>query len=260
MTGLALQIGLGLASGSLVGFSLGLIGGGGSILAVPLMFYLVGVPDAHVAIGTSAIAVGANAAANLMQHARRGTVIWRCAAVFAAAGVAGAFAGSTLSKWVDGERLLAMFAVLMLVVGATMLRRRASAGTEGVQLNRHNLPKLLLLGCLAGLLSGFFGIGGGFLIVPGLMLATGMPILNAIGSSLVAVTAFGLTTAANYAISGFVDWRLAAIFLAGGVVGGLAGAALARHLADKRGVLNLAFAAVIFAVAAYMLLRSAGLM
>jgi uncharacterized membrane protein YfcA len=260
MTGLALQIGLGLASGSLVGFSLGLIGGGGSILAVPLMFYLVGVPDPHVAIGTSAIAVGANAAANLVQHARRGTVIWRCAAVFAAAGVAGAFAGSTLSKWVDGERLLAMFAVLMLVVGATMLRRRASAGTEGVQLSRHNLPKLLLLGCLTGLLSGFFGIGGGFLIVPGLMLATGMPILNAIGSSLVGVTAFGLTTAANYAISGLVDWRLAAIFLAGGVVGGLVGATLARRLADKRGVLNVTFAVVIFAVAAYMLVRSTGLM
>jgi uncharacterized membrane protein YfcA len=255
---IALPIGLGLASGSLVGFSLGLIGGGGSILAVPLMFYLVGVPDAHVAIGTSAIAVGANAAANLVQHARRGTVKWRCAAVFAAAGIAGAFAGSSLSKLVDGQRLLAMFALLMFVVGATMLRRRANVGREGVQLSRENLPKLLLLGLLTGGLSGFFGIGGGFLIVPGLMLATGMPILNAIGSSLVAVAAFGLTTAANYAWSGLVDWRLAAIFLAGGVVGGLAGAALARHLADKRGALNIAFALVIFAVAAYMLVRSAG--
>lgn len=256
---IALPIGLGLASGSLVGFSLGLIGGGGSILAVPLMFYLVGVPDAHVAIGTSAIAVGANAAANLVQHARRGTVKWRCAAVFAAAGVAGAFAGSSLSKWVDGQRLLAMFALLMFVVGATMLRRRKSAGSEGVQLNRQNLPKLLSLGLLTGGLSGFFGIGGGFLIVPGLMLATGMPILNAIGSSLVAVSAFGLTTAANYAWSGLVDWGLAAIFLAGGVVGGLAGATLARHLADKRGALNVAFAAMIFVVATYMLVRSAGL-
>jgi hypothetical protein len=90
------------------------------------------------------------------------------------------------------------------------------------------------------------------------MLATGMPILNAIGSSLVAVTAFGLTTAANYAWSGLVDWRLAAIFLAGGVVGGLAGAALARRLAGKRGALNTIFALVIFAVATYMLMRSVG--
>jgi hypothetical protein len=255
---LALPVGLGLASGSLVGFSLGLIGGGGSILAVPLMFYLVGVPDAHVAIGTSAIAVGANAAANLFQHGRRGTVKWRCAAVFAAAGVAGAFAGSTVSKLVDGQRLLMMFALLMFVVGASMLRRRKSVGNEGVHLSRENLPKLLMLGFLTGLLSGFFGIGGGFLIVPGLMLATGMPILNAIGSSLVAVSAFGLTTAVNYAWSGLVDWRLAAIFLVGGVVGGVAGAALARRLADKRGALSVIFALVIFAVATYMLVRGVG--
>ncbi len=258
MTGLALQTLLGLASGSLVGFSLGLIGGGGSILAVPLMFYLVGVPDAHVAIGTSAVAVGANAAANLMPHARRGSVKWRCAGVFAVAGIVGAFAGSSLGKWMDGQRLLALFAMLMFVVGATMLKRRSSAGSESVQLSRENLPKLLLLGFLTGGLSGFFGIGGGFLIVPGLMLATGMAILNAVGSSLVAVTAFGLTTAANYAVSGLVDWRLAAIFLAGGVLGGLIGAALARHLAGKRGALNIAFSLVIFAVASYMLVRSVG--
>jgi uncharacterized membrane protein YfcA len=126
-----------------------------------------------------------------------------------------------------------------------------------VRLCRENLPKLLLLGCLTGGLSGFFGIGGGFLIVPGLMLATGMPILNAVGSSLVAVAVFGLTTAGNYAVSGLVDWRLAALFLAGGVLGGLIGAALAKSLADKRGALTIAFAGVIFAVAAYMLVRSA---
>jgi uncharacterized protein len=256
MAGFPLEIAFGLASGVLVGFSLGLIGGGGSILAVPLMVYLVGVPDAHLAIGTSAVAVGANAAANLLPHARRGTVKWRCAAVFAAAGVAGAFAGSTLSKWVDGQRLLAMFAVLMIVVGATMLKRRSSAGVASVRLNRQNLPKLLLIGLLTGSLSGFFGIGGGFLIVPGLMLATGMPILNAIGSSLVAITAFGLTTAANYAASGLIDWTLAAILLVGGILGGLFGAAVAKHLADKRGALSTAFSFVIFAVAAYMLVRS----
>lgn len=258
MIALPLEIALGLASGVLVGFSLGLIGGGGSILAVPLMFYLVGVPDAHVAIGTSAVAVGANAAANLLPHSRQGTVKWRCAAVFAAAGVLGAYAGSTLSKWVDGQRLLAMFAVLMIVVGASMLRRRSDTGAESVRLDRENLPKLLVLGVLIGALSGFFGIGGGFLVVPGLMLATGMPILNAIGSSLVAITAFGLTTAANYAVSGLVDWLLAAIFLAGGVLGGVMGAALAKQLADKRGALSTAFSFVIFAVAAYMLIRSVG--
>src|SRR5262249_47501712 len=153
----------------------------------PLMIYLVGVPQPHVAIGTSAVAVGVNAAANLVEHARRGTVKWRCAAVFAAAGVVGAFAGSTLGKWVDGQRLVTMFALLMFAVGASMLRPRPEADSGPIELSHQNFPKLLILGLLTGLLSGFFGIGGGFLIVPGLMLATGMPILNAIGSSLVAV-------------------------------------------------------------------------
>jgi len=212
-----------------------------------------------VAIGTSAVAVGVNAAANLAQHARRGTVKWRCAGVFAAAGVVGAFAGSTLSKWMDGQRLLVLFALLMFAVGASMLRPRPDARGEAVELSRQNFSKLLSLGFLTGLLSGFFGIGGGFLIVPGLMLATGMPILNAIGSSLVAVAAFGLTSAANYAVSGLVDWSLAGIFIAGGVLGGLAGAAFARKLAGRRGALNIAFACVIFTVAAYMLIRSLGL-
>src|ERR1700741_366439 len=101
---LALPLGLGLISGSLVGFSLGLIGGGGSILAVPLMVYFVGVSDAHLAIGTSAIAVGANAGFNLLNHARGGTVRWSCALPFAAAGMVGAYIGSIFGKMMDGQR------------------------------------------------------------------------------------------------------------------------------------------------------------
>jgi uncharacterized membrane protein YfcA len=255
MTPWLIQDLLGIGSGALVGFSLGLVGGGGSILAVPLLIYLVGVPSAHTAIGTSALAVAVNAAANLAPHARAGTVKWRCAAVFAAAGIVGAFAGSTLSKMVEGPKLLALFAVLMLVVGGLMLARRSDVGNDAVQLSRENLPKLLALGLATGALSGFFGIGGGFLIVPGLMLATGMPILNAVGSSLVAVAAFGATAAANYAISGFVDWWLAAMFIGGGVAGGIAGVRLASVLGKTRGRLNTAFAGVIISVAIYMLLR-----
>jgi uncharacterized membrane protein YfcA len=250
----------GLASGSLVGFSLGLAGGGGSILAVPLLVYLVGVANPHVAIGTSAIAVAANAAANLVNHARAGNVKWRCASVFAAAGVAGAFLGSTLGKIIEGQKLLALFAIVMLVVGALMLKGRAGMGEPSVRLNRENLPKLLACGLATGALSGFFGIGGGFLIVPALILATGMPILYAVGSSLVAVTAFGLTTAANYAVSGLVDWSLASLFILGGILGGLLGARSANSLSGRKGALNTVFAALIFAVAIYMLVRSLGLM
>src|SRR5271156_4118019 len=247
---------LGLASGMLVGFSLGLVGGGGSILAVPLMVYVVGVPDPHVAIGTSAIAVAANAAVNLSNHARGGTVVWSCALTFAAAGIIGAFVGSIFGKMVDGQKLLALFAVLMLVIAVLRLKTRARIGLPDVRMSWANMPAVAGLGLATGTLSGFFGIGGGFLIVPALMLATGMSIMNAVSSSLVAVTAFGLTTAASYAWSGLVSWGLAALFIAGGVVGGLIGTRSARGLAARRGALNIVFAAVIIAVALYMLARN----
>ncbi|HXW29484.1 MAG TPA: sulfite exporter TauE/SafE family protein [Xanthobacteraceae bacterium] len=251
---------LGLASGSLVGFSLGLVGGGGSILAVPLMVYLVGIPNAHVAIGTSAMAVAANAAVGLANHARSGRVKWNCSLVFAAAGVVGALLGSSLGKHIDGQKLLALFALLMIAVGVTMLRKRRSEGDETVQLDPSNLWKLIGIGVGTGTLSGFFGIGGGFLIVPGLMLATGMPILNAVGSSLVGVTAFGLTTATNYAFSGLIDWTLVAAFLGGGVAGGILGTHTAAILASRRGMLNIAFAGLVFIVAFYMLARTTGML
>jgi len=246
---------LGALSGALVGFSLALVGGGGSILAVPLMVYLVGVKEPHVAIGTSALAVAVNAATGLANHARARTVKWRCALTFAAAGVAGAFAGSSLGKAFDGERLLFLFALVMVAVGVMMLRRRARSGHSEVTLDRQNAPKLLGIGLGAGAFSGFFGIGGGFLIVPGLIAATGMPMLNAVGSSLVGVTAFGLTTAFNYALSGLVDWPLAAAFIGGGILGGLGGARLARRLSGG-GHLTGIFAGLIFLVAAYMLWMS----
>src|ERR1700750_485493 len=247
---------LGLASGMLVGFSLGLVGGGGSILAVPLMVYVVGVPDAHVAIGTSAIAVATNAAVNLSNHARGGTVVWSCALVFAAAGILGAFGGSILGKMLDGQKLLALFAVVMLVIAMLMLKTRARVGVADVKMNMSNLPAIVGLGLATGSLSGFFGIGGGFLIVPALMLATGMSIMNAVSSSLVAVTAFGMTTALSYPWSGLVSWGLAGLFVAGGVGGGLGGTRLAKHLSERRGALNIVFAGVIIAVAIYMLLRN----
>ena len=247
---------LGLASGGLVGFSLGLVGGGGSILAVPLMVYVVGVPDAHVAIGSSAIAVATNAAVNLSNHARSGTVVWSCALVFATAGIAGAFCGSLLGKMLDGQKLLALFALVMLGISALMLKTRARIGASDVKMNRSNLPALVGLGLSTGTLSGFFGIGGGFLIVPALMLATGMSIISAVSSSLVAVTAFGLTTALSYAWSNLVSWELAGLFIAGGIAGGLAGTRLARHLSERRGALNIVFAVVIIAVAVYMLARN----
>jgi uncharacterized membrane protein YfcA len=129
-----------------------------------------------------------------------------------------------------------------------------------VRITRPIAIRLVAIGFLAGLLSGFFGIGGGFLIVPGIMLGSGMPILNAVGSSLFSVGAFGSATALNYALSSLVDWRIAAFFIAGGVAGGAVGMRLAIRLADHKGILTRLFAFVLLAVAAYMLLRSFGVL
>jgi uncharacterized membrane protein YfcA len=128
-----------------------------------------------------------------------------------------------------------------------------------VRMDWTNMPAIAGLGLATGTLSGFFGIGGGFLIVPALMLATGMSILNAVSSSLVAVTAFGLTTALSYAWSGLISWGLAGLFIAGGIAGGLIGTRSARLLSERRGALNIVFAAVIIAVALYMLARNLSL-
>lgn len=250
---------LSIASGSAVGFSLGLIGGGGSILAVPLLVYLVGVPQPHIAIGTSALAVGANAAVNLISHGRKHNVHWRCAGVFAGAGIVGALIGSSIGIVVDGQKLLALFSLVMFATAIAMLRSKRGDGDGTVHLTRDNaahlLPRLGGIGLLVGTLSGFFGIGGGFLVVPGLILATGTTMIRAIGSSLVAVAAFGFTTAANYALAGLIDWWLAALFLAGGVGGGVLGSLAAQHLASHRSALTRLFAGVIFVVGVYVLVR-----
>lgn len=249
---------LAVLSGAIVGLTLGVVGGGGSILAVPLLLYVVGVSNPHVAIGTSALAVSANAFANLIAHSRAGNVKWPCAVVFGLSGVAGAFAGSTLGKLVDGEKLLFLFGLVMVAVAVAMLRPRQAEGDPNVRITPAITVRLVGIGLLTGLLAGFFGIGGGFLIVPGIILGSGMAMLNAVGSSLFSVGAFGLTTATSYAIDGLVDWRIAAEFIAGGVVGGFGGLALAQRLAAQKGMLNRLFAALVLVVAAYVLWRSAG--
>lgn len=247
-----------LASGGVIGIVLGLVGGGGSILAVPLLVYAVGVGSAHAAIGTAAVAVAANAAASLIGHARAGNVKWPCAIVFAAAGVTGAAIGAEIGKAVDGKRLLMLFGLLMIGVGLAMLRRRRSLEAPDVRLSRATatilLPRLVPIGLGVGLAAGFFGIGGGFLIVPGLMMATAMPLKNAVGTSLVVVTALGLTTAASYALSGYVDWLLVGLMIAGGVGGSVIGIALGHRIASRKGLLERVFALTVIAVGVYVAL------
>jgi len=249
---------LALGAGTLIGFTLGLIGGGGSILATPLLLYVVGVANPHVALGTGALAVSVNAYINLITHARKGHVWWRCSIVFALIGTVGAFIGSTLGKAINGQHLLFLFGLLMLVVGGLMLRPRKS---EEASLRRVDWLTCTLTGIVAlmtGGVSGFFGIGGGFLVVPGLILATGMPTIAAVGSSLLAVGTFGLATAVNYAAAGLVNWTVASQFIVGGVSGGLLGTLASTRLALRKGMLNRIFAGLILVVAVYVIYRSAG--
>jgi uncharacterized membrane protein YfcA len=250
-----------LASGALVGLLLALFGGGGSVLAAPLLLYAVGVTDPHVAIGTASTAVAANAVFNLIGHWRGGRVKWPCAITFALAGLAGSLIGSTLAKLVDGQQLLIAFAIAMAAIGFSMLRHPKSEGDPDVHLNAKMMMRLAPLGLLTGLAAGFFGIGGGFLIVPGLMLATGMNMAYATASSLVSVAIFGAATSLNYAVSGLVDWRLAGLLLAGGIVGGIGGLLLSRKLATRQLVLRRAFAVMVILVAIYVAWRAiSGLM
>jgi uncharacterized membrane protein YfcA len=224
---------------------------------VPLIVYAVGVRDPHVAVGTSALAVAANALINACNHARAGAVRWKIAAIFATSGIVGAWCGSLAGKAVPGDKLLACFGVLMLLVGVMMFRRPSRSRLPPGERDGHPTLALPFVGVLTGAVSGFFGIGGGFLIVPGLVYAARLEMLPAIATSLVAVTAFGLTTALSYARSGTIDWPLAVCFIGGGALGGVGGARLARHLAGRRGALDRVFAGMLFLGAAYVLYRSA---
>lgn len=252
----AAEILLALLSGGLIGIVLGLVGGGGSILAVPLLVYVVGVGSPHVAIGTAAVAVAMNAAASLAGHARAGMVKWPCAIVFAAAGIVGAAIGAEIGKAVDGTRLLMLFGLLMVGVGLSMLRKRGREDDPNVRLSRTTagvlLPRLVPLGLGVGLAAGFFGIGGGFLIVPALIAATAMPFAYAVGTSLVAVTALGLTTATSYALSGYVDWPLTTLLIAGGTIGAGVGIRLGRWLVSYKALFERAFAILVIMMGIYV--------
>lgn len=249
-----------LISGGLIGLILGLVGGGGSILAVPLLVYVVGIGSAHAAIGTAAVAVTANALASLIGHARGGRVKWRCASVFAVSGVIGAAFGAELGKAFDGERLLALFGLLMIGIGLLMLRKRQQQEAPDVRLTRESafvlLPRLVPAGLVVGLASGFFGIGGGFLIVPALMYATAMPMTFAVGTSLIVVTALGATTATSYALSGLVDWGITALLVGGGVVGTILGIGLGRLIAGRKRLLEQGFAIMVIVVGIYVITTS----
>jgi len=269
-----LQMVLSVVSGILVGFSLGLIGGGGSILAVPLLLYLVGldsVPNAaHIALGTTALAVGLNAYVNSYMHVRKHNVAPRIGGIFAGVGLVGSLIGAYLGHITPGSSLLLYFSAVMMILGAyiAISKRASGAGTheEGPRLAEArrrcpglNAGKMLIVagaGLAVGLLSGYFGIGGGFLIVPALIFSSGICMTLAVGTSLLSVGTFGLATGLEYMFYGDVALAISILYLIGGVIGGYAGTSLAVRIPRDR--LRVIYGIIIVVVGIYMMLKIMG--
>jgi uncharacterized membrane protein YfcA len=217
---------LAMILGALIGLSLGMLGGGGSILTVPALVYVLG-QDPHAAVSASLVIVGLNAITGAWFHQRAGHVRLKSAALFGGVGLAAAFAGARLSKLLPSALLLVLFAVLMLAVAVLMLRGGAPKQAEGVA------PvwwKVLIGGLSVGFLTGFLGVGGGFLIVPALVLLLGMDMRDAVGSSLVVIALNSAAGVLGHLGESSVSWLIIGLLLAGGLPGLLVGTRLAQRL------------------------------
>jgi uncharacterized protein len=245
-----------LGFGSLIGFSLGALGAGGSILTVPILVYAMGVP-VQGATGTSLAIVGLNAATGALDYLRRGRSLLRTGVAFGASGVLGAFAGVWLNHQLRGELILVLFSVLMVAAAISMLHRRGG-GVSITSFEERYTPggwaRLVLVGLGVGFLTGFFGVGGGFLIVPALVIVVALPMQLAVGTSLIAISLNAMWGLIGNLRLGTLDWTVTALFAIGGVVGVLAGGKLSGRLPER--TLRTAFAALIVGVAIYTFGRS----
>ncbi len=222
------MIPLAFALAALIGLSLGLLGSGGSIITLPVLVYVAGVP-AQPAVGMSLVIVGGTSALGGALNWRRGVFDWRAAGFFALSGMAGALLGARFTHLVSGPVLLLLFGGLMMVVGAQMLRGREAR----VRSHECRPARCLVTGVTVGALTGFLGVGGGFLIVPALVLAAGLEMKPAIGTSLaiIAVNCLGgLMGQLRYTS---FDWVLTVGFLIAAMVGMLAGVALTARLSGQ---------------------------
>lgn len=246
------------ALGMLIGVLLGLLGAGGSILAVPALVYGAGQP-LSAAVPTSLLVVGISAAAAVVPRVRAGQVQWRIAAVVGGSGIAAAFAGTAVNRALDARVVLVGFAGVMVAAAVRMLHEQPEMGGDcalpGGGVNwRGCLPRAVGTGLVVGFLTGLFGVGGGFLVVPALVLLLGLPMPVAVGTSLVVVAVNSAAGFAAHAGTGHVDYALAGIFTAAAVAGSLLAARVATRLPAER--LRHWFAWLVLAVAAFVAVRS----
>ncbi|MGY1780602.1 sulfite exporter TauE/SafE family protein [Geodermatophilus sp. SYSU D01036] len=243
----------GLGIGALVG----LLGGGGSILAVPVLVYAAG-QDLPQAVATSLLVVGTTSLVALLPRLRAGQIAWRIAVLFGAAGAATAFAGAAVNRLLPADVVLGLFAALMIGAGVRMLAAKPATGAacavDGGRVNwRRCLPRTLAGGLVVGFLTGLLGVGGGFLIIPVLVLVLGLPMPTAIGTSLVIIAANSAAGFAAHAGQAPLDVPITIAFTAAAVVTALAAGRLGSHLDTAR--LRRWFAYLVFTVAAGILVQ-----
>lgn len=242
---------IGLILSAVIGLSLGLIGGGGSILTVPILVYLLGV-DPHEAVGMSLAVVGATSILGSYLHWRRDNVDISTGLLFGISGIIGALIGSPLTKMVSSEALLLIFGLLMLVVAVSMMWRRDHAIDESE--HKPHPVQGVLAGMGVGVLTGFLGVGGGFLIVPALVFFGGLPMKKAIGTSLFVIFLNCAAGLVGHLSQNAFDWHLTGVVMALAVGGAVVGTLLSHRIAAQR--LQSMFAVLVLGVAAFLVVKN----
>lgn len=237
-----------LALSLLIGVALGLLGGGGSILTVPILTYVVGM-DTKVAIASSLFVVAVTSATGAIAHARAGRVRWRTGIIFGTAGMAGAYFGGRLAKYIPGHVLMVLFALMMLATAIAMLRgRRSPTGPVAVELP---VLKVILEGIVVGIVTGIVGAGGGFLVVPALVLLGGLGMETAVGTSLVVISMKSFAGFAGHLKHVDIDWKLTLMVTAAAVIGSFGGGALAGKVSPT--ALRRGFGVFVLVMAVFVL-------
>lgn len=236
-----------LALGFVIGLTLGFLGGGGSILTVPALVYIVG-QSPQAAVTASLLIVGANAAMGAFLHRTQGTLNWKVALLFGGVGMVMAYFSAGLAHFLPSAVLLILFALLMLVIGAWMIFAKPPSNCpEGGR----GWLVTALSGAGVGVLTGFLGVGGGFLIVPALVMLVGLPIRQAVGTSLVVIAMNSLAGLLGHLQGEAIDLTLVAFFVVAGLAGSLAGVRLARRIKPEQ--LRMGFAVFVMALAVFLL-------
>lgn len=245
-----LQLAIGILLSALIGISLGLLGGGGSTITVPILVYVIGV-DPHEAIAMSLAVVGATSLLGAVLHRREGRVDVRVGLVFAGSGLVTAFVGSRITHLLPPRALLLAFAGIMMIVGTMMLVRRHDPATREVH---RSMPRIVGAGAGVGLLTGVLGVGGGFLIVPALLFFGGLGMPEAVGTSLLVIAANCFAGLAGHVRYAHIDWSITAWVTGAALGGSVLGARLAGVFSPLR--LRKLFAVLIWGVAVFLVIRN----